>query len=65
MLSLITEHGRATPLIWLTVDKKTLKDQRNLYEDRLLVRLPRSCRRRSRCASSPTAASAIISCIGC
>ena len=39
MLSLITEHGRATPLVWLTVDKKTLKDQRNLYEDRLLVRL--------------------------
>ena len=39
MLSLITEHGRATPLIWLTVDKKTLKDQRNLHEDRLLVRL--------------------------
>ena len=33
MLSLITEHGRATPLLWLTVDKKTLKDQRNLYED--------------------------------
>jgi hypothetical protein len=39
MLSLITEHGRATPLVWLTVDKKTLKDQRNSYEDRLLVRL--------------------------
>lgn len=39
MLSLITEHGRATPLVWLTVDKKTLKDQRNLHEDRLLVRL--------------------------
>ena len=39
MLSLITEHGRATPLLWLTVDKKTLKDRRNLYEDRLLVRL--------------------------
>ena len=39
MLSLITEHGRATPLGWLTVDKKTLKDQRNLYEDRVLVRL--------------------------
>jgi hypothetical protein len=36
MLSLITEHGRATPLLWLTVDKKTLKDRRNLYEDRLL-----------------------------
>jgi hypothetical protein len=39
MLSLITEHGRATPLVWLTVDKKTLNDQRNLYEDRVLVRL--------------------------
>ena len=39
MLSLITEHGRATPLVWLTVDKKTLKDQRNLYEDRVLMRL--------------------------
>src|SRR3954464_14186220 len=39
MLSLITEHGRATPLLWLTVDKKTLKDRRNSYEDRLLVRL--------------------------
>ena len=39
MLSLITEHGRATPLVWLTVDKKTLKARRNLYEDRVLVRL--------------------------
>src|SRR5450631_4763066 len=39
MLSLVTDHGRATPLVWLTVDKKTLKDQRNLYEDRLLVQL--------------------------
>jgi hypothetical protein len=25
--------------VWLTVDKKTLKDRRNLYEDRVLVRL--------------------------
>jgi hypothetical protein len=39
MLSLVTQHGRATPLVWLTVDKKTLKDRRNLYEDRVLVRL--------------------------
>lgn len=39
MLSLITEHGRATPLVWLTVDKTTLKDRRNLYEDRVLVQL--------------------------
>ena len=30
MLSLITDHGRATPLVWLTVDKRTLKDNRSL-----------------------------------
>ena len=39
MLSLITDHGRATPLVWLTVDKRTLKDHRSLYEHRVLVRL--------------------------
>jgi hypothetical protein len=39
VLSLITDHGRATPLVWLTVDKRTLKDNRNLYERRVLVRL--------------------------
>jgi hypothetical protein len=39
MASLITDHGRATPLAWLTVDKRTLKDNRNLYEHRVLVRL--------------------------
>jgi len=39
MLSLLTGHGRATPLIWLTVDKATLKDRRNEYEYRVLVRL--------------------------
>ena len=39
MLSLITDHGRATPLVWLTVDKDTLKDNRSLYEHRVLVRL--------------------------
>jgi hypothetical protein len=39
MLSLVTDHGRATPLVWLTVAKSTLKDRRNLYEDRVLVRL--------------------------
>ena len=26
MLSLVTDHGRATPLVWLTVDKCTLKN---------------------------------------
>ena len=39
MLSLITDHGRATPLVWLTVNKNTLKNNRSLYEHRVLVRL--------------------------
>jgi len=39
MLSLLTDHGRATPLVWLTVEKRTLKDSRSRYEHRLLVRL--------------------------
>jgi len=39
MLSLLTRHGRATPLVWLTVDKATLKEQRNGYEDQVLMRL--------------------------
>ena len=38
-LSLITRHGRATPLLWLTVDKDELKDQRNDFEDLCLTRL--------------------------
>ena len=32
MLSLLTRHGRATPLLWLTVDTSTLKNRRNEYE---------------------------------
>lgn len=39
MLSLLTRHGRATPLVWLTVAKATLKDHRNEYEDQVLHRL--------------------------
>lgn len=39
MLSLLTRHGRATPLVWLTVDKATLKTRRNEYEYWALVRL--------------------------
>jgi hypothetical protein len=39
MLALMTEHGRATPLVWLTVNKAELKDRRSLYEHRVLVRL--------------------------
>jgi hypothetical protein len=39
MLSLITGHGRATPLVWLTVDTVTLRNHRNEYEYQVLVRL--------------------------
>ncbi len=39
MLSLLTRHGRATPLVWLTVGKSTLKHRRNAYEDQVLQRL--------------------------
>jgi hypothetical protein len=39
MLSLLTSHGRATPLLWLTVDTSTLKNHRNEYEYQVLVRL--------------------------
>jgi hypothetical protein len=38
MLSLLTRHGRATPLYWLTVDTNTLKGRRNQYEYQVLVR---------------------------
>jgi hypothetical protein len=39
MLSLLTRHGRATPLMWLSVDTSTLKNRRNEYEYQVLVRL--------------------------
>lgn len=38
-LNLVTSHGRATPLLWKTVNKKKLKDNRNNYEDAILLRL--------------------------
>jgi hypothetical protein len=39
MLSLMTRHGRATPLAWLTVAADTLKNNCNEYEYQILVRL--------------------------
>jgi hypothetical protein len=39
MLSLLCRHGRATPLVWLSVETATLKDRRNGYEYQALVRL--------------------------
>jgi len=37
MLSLVTRHGRTTPLGRLTIDKDTRKDNRNRYEYQVLV----------------------------
>jgi hypothetical protein len=34
-----TEHGRSTPLLWKTVTRSQLKDQRNAHEDELLYLL--------------------------
>jgi hypothetical protein len=39
VLSLVTGHGRATPLIWLSVLKDELTDARNAYEDACVRRL--------------------------
>jgi hypothetical protein len=38
-MNLVTSHGRATPLIWKTVVKSGLKDNRNEYEDQVIRRL--------------------------
>ena len=39
VLSLVTNHGRTTPLIWLTVSRDKLKGRRSEYEDKVLARL--------------------------
>lgn len=39
MLSMLCGHGRATPLVWLTVETATLKARRNEHEYQVLVRL--------------------------
>lgn len=38
-LNLVTGHGRAAPLIWLTVWKEELAERRNAFEDACLARL--------------------------
>lgn len=40
-LNLVTTHGRATPLVWMTVEAKKLKDKRNDFEDEVLHLLHR------------------------
>jgi hypothetical protein len=37
--SMVTSHGRATPLVWKTVNKDQLKGNRNEFEDELVTRL--------------------------
>lgn len=48
VLSLVTGHGRAAPLLWLTVWKDEIATRRNDYEDACLRRLaelaPQACR---------------------
>ncbi len=48
VLSLVTGHGRAAPLLWLTVWKEEIATRRNDYEDACLRRLaelvPEGCR---------------------
>jgi hypothetical protein len=48
VLSLVTGHGRAAPLLWLTVWKEEIATRRNDYEDACLRRLaelaPQGCR---------------------
>jgi len=39
VLSLLTGHGRSTPLLWRTVERNTLKGRQTRYEDALLHRL--------------------------
>ena len=34
----ITDHGRATPLVWKAVNKSELKENRNAYEDQVIAR---------------------------
>ena len=41
-LNLLTSHGRATPLIWKTVEKSKLKKHRNEYEDDVLWTLKKA-----------------------
>ncbi|MCA9628005.1 MAG: transposase [Myxococcales bacterium] len=35
-LYMLTRHGRATPLLWRTVRKNTLKDRQGSYEDEII-----------------------------
>ena len=38
-INIITDHGRATPILWKTVGKSSIKHNRARYEDQILSRL--------------------------
>ena len=38
-VNLLTDHGRATPLLWKSVNKSSLKNNRARYEDQILSKL--------------------------
>lgn len=38
-INLITSHGRATPILWKTANKSSLKNNRARYEDQILSKL--------------------------
>ncbi len=71
MLAPITDNGRSTPLVWLTVDKNTLKDHCALYEHRVLMSIAcwcgllNWCQQRSMYVSLPIAASVLKSFTRC
>jgi hypothetical protein len=39
-LNLVTGHGRARPLVWLSVWQDELRERRNAYEDACLLKMP-------------------------
>ncbi len=39
LLSMVTGHGRGTPLIWTTIEKSGLKNNRNTHEDAVVDKL--------------------------
>ena len=66
MLSLLSRHGWATLLVWLTVDKAALKNRsQRLRVIRSYCAWPKSCSPMSGCACWPFALSPTTSSTGC
>jgi hypothetical protein len=65
MLSLITDHGRATPLVWLTVNRTRLRTTAASTSIACWCGWLNCCLPTSRCALLPTAASGTKNSTGC